>query len=84
MSAIGGGEGISNYRSCEFNGNDTPLAFAGDDSTVATFDVANCDWEDDSVAGGAGRDGVSARKRGQRIEGVKRDKWGNIIKTCRI
>ncbi|GMI15404.1 hypothetical protein TrLO_g6734 [Triparma laevis f. longispina] len=55
-------------------------------STIAPHDIANDDWEDDSVAGGAGGDGVSARRTWsrQRIEGVERDKWGHIIRACWI
>ena len=83
MSANGGvGEGIKHYHSLEFDGNETSR-IPGDGSTIATVDIANSDWDYDSVAGGAGGDGVSARRKKtgghQKVEGVERDKWGMII-----
>ncbi|GMH63744.1 hypothetical protein TrLO_g573 [Triparma laevis f. longispina] len=86
MSADGEeGEGTK-HKSLWFDGNETPRSVHEDDSTIAPHNIANDDWEDDSVAGGAGGDGVSARrKRGrQKIEGVERDKRGRIIRTCGI
>ena len=71
----------------DFDGNGTPQTHPDDVSTIAPFDDANDDWEDDSVAGGADGDGVFARRRKRRsdwIEGVERDKREKIMKTCGI
>ncbi|GMH74821.1 hypothetical protein TrLO_g3394 [Triparma laevis f. longispina] len=76
-----GGEGIKHQR-LGFNGNDTPRSVHEDTSTNGPFDVAN----DDSVAGGADGDGVSARRKRPHnwIEGVERDKRGKIIRKFGI
>ncbi|GMI05286.1 hypothetical protein TrLO_g4094 [Triparma laevis f. longispina] len=84
MSADGEeGEGIE-HRRLGFDGNETPGSVHEDDSTIAPHEIANDDWDDDSVAGGAGGDGVSARRKSgpKPIEGVERDKWGRITRTC--
>ena len=62
MSADGEGGVGNKHRRFGFDGNDTPKTLPDDVSTVASFDVANDGWEDDSVAGGVGGDGVSARR----------------------
>ena len=62
--------------------NDTTRSVRENASAVASGDVANDYWEDDSVAGG----GVSTRKKRPYnwIVGVERDKWGKVIKMCGI
>ena len=83
MSADGEeGEGIK-HRRLGFDGNETPRSVHEDASTIAPHDVVNDDLEDDSVADGAGGDGVSARRRRgpKRKEEVERDKRGNITRT---
>ncbi|GMI12787.1 hypothetical protein TrLO_g517 [Triparma laevis f. longispina] len=85
MSADGKeGEGIK-HRKLGFYGNETPRSVHEYTSTIAPYDIANDDWEDDLVAGGAGWDGVSATRfrgnRYKRMEGVQRNKRGNIIRT---
>ena len=60
MSAYeGGGEGTK-HRRLGFNGNEIPRSVHADDSTIAPRDIANDDREDDSLAGGVGKDGVYA------------------------
>ncbi|GMI17605.1 hypothetical protein TrLO_g1881 [Triparma laevis f. longispina] len=87
MSAEGEeGEG-SKHKRLGFDGNETPRLVHEDASTIAPHDIANDDLEDDSVAGGAGGDVVSARRKwgGHNwIEGVERDKRGNAIRACGI
>ena len=84
------GEGRK-YQRLEINenaANATPRSARDDISTVAPFDVANDDWDDDSVSGRAGGDGVSMRRIGwnqhKSMEGVERDKRGGIIRECGI
>ena len=57
MSADGEEGGIK-HRRLGFNGNETPRSVHEDVGIVAAHDIANDDWEDDSVAGGVGEDGV--------------------------
>ena len=86
MSADGGGRKYQRLEIDENAVNDTPRSARDDVSTVVALDVANDDLEDDSVAGGAGGDGVSARRKRPHnwIEGVERDKRGKIIRKCGI
>ena len=70
-----------------FNGNEIPRSVHEVDSTIAPRDIANDDWDDDSVASGAGGDGVSARRAKnslKRIEGMEQDKRGKVIRTCGV
>ncbi|GMI06096.1 hypothetical protein TrLO_g2308 [Triparma laevis f. longispina] len=81
-----GGEGIE-HRRLGFDGNETPRLVDEETSSIASHGIANDDWEDDSVAGGAGGDGISVRRawnRYKRIEVVELDKRGNIIRACGI
>ena len=77
------GEGI-NHQQLGFDGNETPRSVHEDGSTIAPHDIANDVWDGDSVADGADGDGVSARRNRPYnwVEGVERDKWGRIIRTC--
>ena len=56
------GEGTK-HRRLDFDANETPRSVHEDASTIVPHAIANDDWEDDSVAGGAGGDGVSTRRR---------------------
>ncbi|GMH53780.1 hypothetical protein TrLO_g5378 [Triparma laevis f. longispina] len=82
----GGGEGIK-HRRLGFDGNETPRSVHEDASSIAPYDIANDDWEDNAVAGGADGDGVSARRvrnKYKRIERVERDKRSYVIQACGI
>ena len=58
ISVDGYKEEGTKHRRLMLNGNDTPRSVHEDASTISPHDIANDDWEDDSVADGAGRDGV--------------------------